>query len=62
MRIGTGVFREAIKAIEANRLGEEYAVEAVNCDLRTGAIVPINGAANCRQPCAVGGAVWCCRG
>ena len=47
MKIGTAVFREAIKAIEANRLGEEYAVEAVNCDLRTGAIVPINGAANC---------------
>lgn len=43
MRIGTGVFREAIKAVEANRLGEEYAVEAVNCDLRTGAIVPMAG-------------------
>lgn len=46
MKIETSVFRGAIKAIEANRLGEEYAVEAVNCDLRTGAIVPVNGAAN----------------
>lgn len=41
MRIGTGVFREALKAIEPNRVGEEFAVEAVNCDLRTGAIVPM---------------------
>ncbi|NCC85846.1 MAG: hypothetical protein EOM03_17265, partial [Clostridia bacterium] len=46
MRIGTGVFRGAIKAVEPNRLGEEYAVEAVNCDLRTGAIVPMRGVAN----------------
>lgn len=43
MKIGTAVFREAIKAIEPNRVGEEYAVEAVNCDLRTGAIVPMRG-------------------
>ena len=43
MKIGTAVFREAIKAIEPNRVGEEYAVDAVNCDLRTGAIVPMRG-------------------
>jgi len=43
MRIGTGVFRGAIKAIEPNRLGEEHAVEAVNCDLRTGALAPLKG-------------------
>jgi len=41
VKIGTGVFREALKAIEPYRVGEEYAVEAVNCDLRTGAIVPM---------------------
>ncbi|MEF2146634.1 MAG: hypothetical protein V3573_14405 [Desulfovibrionaceae bacterium] len=43
MRIGTSVFRGAIKAIEESRLGDEYAAEAVNCDLRTGALVPLKG-------------------
>lgn len=46
MRIGTSVFRGAIKAIEESRLGDEYAAEAVNCDLRTGAIVPLKGKAD----------------
>lgn len=43
MKIETSVFRGAIKAIEPSRLGDEHAAEAVNCDLRTGAIVPLKG-------------------
>ena len=43
MRIGTSVFRGAIKAIEESRLGSEFAADAVNCDLRTGALVPLKG-------------------
>ena len=43
MRIGTSVFRGAIKAIEESRVGDEYATTAVNCDLRTGALVPLKG-------------------
>lgn len=43
MKLETSVFKGAIRAIEDHRLGNEYAVEAVNCDLRTGALVPIIG-------------------
>jgi hypothetical protein len=43
MKIETSVFRGAIKAIEPSRLGVEHAEEAVNCDLRTGAIIPLKG-------------------
>lgn len=43
MKIETSLFKGAIRAIENHRLGSEYAVDAVNCDLRTGALVPILG-------------------
>lgn len=43
MRIGTGVFRGANKAIASHRLGEEYSTDALNCDLRTGALDPMPG-------------------
>lgn len=46
MRIGVFTFRGANKALDPARVGEEYAVEAVNCDLRTGSLVPLRGKSN----------------
>lgn len=41
MLIGNTVFRGAIKILEPNRIGPEYARLAVNCDLRNGALLPL---------------------
>ena len=58
MKIETSVFRGAIRAIEASRLGDEYAAEAVNCDLRTGAIIPLSLGSVRDKPLRIRPLVW----